>query len=312
MNYKLKLLSSWLNEHGFSKEANNPIFKKSSSCKPPFDESILLDIRNNNAILEIGARGPMVGALQELLENNNHTLNRYGIDCIFGSETKGALKSFQRKFNLSESGILDSNSLSYLSLSLLFSALTSDSIGAVDQHISDDDFPRWSNLGEFRRRSSNFHKIDDGKNNYRSAIPKQSIDFFKYLNQKYKIKNIVNLKSDKGEGNLVRQAGLNYLSIPLGSSPPSEPEWQQIKALLASGDTLVHCQHGADRTGAVIARWKIEEGASTPERAYQEALSYGFKPEDHPGWTGNPGDADPNRKLRKAIYASRPAQRVDS
>ena len=139
-----------------------------------------------------------------------------------------------------------------------------------------------------------------------------SVDFFRYLDQKYGIKNIVNLKSDKGEGGLVRQAGLNYLSIPLGSSPPSESEWQQIKALLASGNTLIHCRHGADRTGAVVARWKIEEGMVTPEEAYQEALSYGFKSEDHPGYSGNPGDADPNKKLRRAIYRSRPTQRVNS
>ena len=104
MNHKLKALSIWLNTHGFIKEANNSIFKNAGNCNPPFDKNILDDIKNNNTILEIKSRGQMVGALQELLENSGYTLNQFGIDCIFGPETKGKLKSFQRDFGLEAHG----------------------------------------------------------------------------------------------------------------------------------------------------------------------------------------------------------------
>ena len=171
----------------------------------------------------------------------------------------------------------------------------------ISVHELDERFSDWSRLGIHRKRKSNFHKIEDGKNNYRSAIPEESADFFVYLKDKYGIKNIINLKSDGGEGELVRQAGMTYLHVPLGSRPPSESNWAQIKSLLSSGNTLVHCRHGADRTGLVVARWKIEQGLMNQEEAYEEALSFGFKEEDHPGYGRGP---DPNRRLREGIFSS--------
>ena len=172
-------------------------------------------------------------------------------------------------------------------------------------------FSEWSTPGQYRKQKSNFHKIEDGKNNYRSANPIQDVNFFYYLFGKYRIRNIVNLKADSGEGAIVSQIpGLNYLNVPLSSRPPSEGDWARIKALLSSGNTLIHCRHGADRTGLIVARWKIETGLSNQQQAYDESLRYGFKPEDHPGY--GPSGADPNRRLREGIFSSRRVQENNS
>ena len=170
-------------------------------------------------------------------------------------------------------------------------------------HELDERFSKWSTVGQRKGGGTNFNRVGDGKNNYRSAIPQQNTQFFVYLKSKYGIENIINLKADSGQGKYVEEAGLNYLNIPLGSRPPSDSQWAEIKVLLSGGNTLIHCRHGADRTGAVIAKWKVENNMLSPEEAYQEALSYGFKAADHPGYTGNSEDADPNKRLRSFILS---------
>lgn len=310
--------------------------RKSRGCSPPFDETLMADIKFGKT-LSIGARGPEVGYMQTLLENNGVSLPRFGIDCIFGPETKGALKEFQNRNNLEDSGILNNSLLSLLEDGPQISGvpdqlepLVEGSEQASDRqatvHDMDKMFKDWSSIGIHTGRGSNFHRIGAGKNNYRSAIPPQSADFFRYLKEKYGIKNIINLKSDGGEGELVRAVkGLKYIPIPLGSRPPNSSDWEQIKALLDSGDTLIHCRHGADRTGATIAKWKIERDIMEPGPAFEEALTYGFKKDTHPGYPEKlkrchkmPEETDeqrakkqkciddvpdPNKKLRRWVFS---------
>ena len=45
------------------------------------------------------------------------------------------------------------------------------------------------------------------------------------------------------------------------------------------GDTLIHCTHGADRTGGYISRAKIEMDGVDPKAAQEDAVSnYGMDP----------------------------------
>ena len=158
-------------------------------------------------------------------------------------------------------------------------------------------FPEWSRPGAKIGGGTNLDTVGDGLNNYRSAQPPKDEAFYRFLKEKYGIQNIISL-NHKNHNAEAAAAGLSYLHVPLGSKPPSDPKWQQIKAILGQGNTLVHCTHGADRTGAIIAKWKIEQYGESCKSAYNEALKYGFKSQSHPGYGKGP---DPNRDLRGFI-----------
>ena len=113
-----------------------------------------------------------------------------------------------------------------------------------------------------------------GKNNYRSAYI-NSFDQLKMLRDTYGIKHVINLAKDSmkkqddpnfgcaGMNNpceplWAAELGLTYLPVYMGSQPPSDAEWEEIKKLLVKGNTLIHCTHGVDRTGTIAARWRKE------------------------------------------------------
>ena len=61
------------------------------------------------------------------------------------------------------------------------------------------------------------------------------------------------------------------------------PSKQQVNAFLSaigksSGKVYVHCLHGQDRTGTMIAMYRIAHDGWDANRAYQEMLSCGFRP----------------------------------
>ena len=66
-----------------------------------------------------------------------------------------------------------------------------------------------------------------------------------------------------------------------GLTPPTRMEITRILALLEDGVTgavFVHCMRGADRTGAVIAAYRIDHDSWDNSGALKEALSFGMNP----------------------------------
>ena len=92
------------------------------------------------------------------------------------------------------------------------------------------------------------------------------------------------------------------------NKPPSESDWSKFNNAMKAGNALVHCHHGADRTGAMIARWEIENGEKSTDEAYASALRYGFKEKD---FKYRGGKKDPNRYLREYIFNSEPKHFYD-
>jgi protein tyrosine phosphatase (PTP) superfamily phosphohydrolase (DUF442 family) len=99
------------------------------------------------------------------------------------------------------------------------------------------------------------------------------------------VTTIINLRNEDvlvaQEGLMAKRFGLNYLNIPMNIF--DVPSKQQIKSFLsaidkASGKVYVHCQHGQDRTGTMIAMYRIAHDGWDANRAYQEMLSCGFRP----------------------------------
>ena len=180
-------------------------------------------------------------------------------------------------------------------------------------------------------KKSRFMKIKyDNLNNYRSARPFASVKLFDMFRTLYGIERVITLdarKYKKGTkaqlGDVVKaveDSGLEKLYVPLGSNSPDDEQWNGIKEFLSQGNTLVHCTHGVDRTGAIVAGWQIENYGKDKNTVFNEALSFGFKPRTHPGYKYlknedgtyqrdangkkiyDPSGKDPNKHLRRWIY----------
>ena len=95
------------------------------------------------------------------------------------------------------------------------------------------------------------------------------------------VRRMVTLNSDKPElADWCRQLGIEHVHAPLDDGSPDEEGWgklgETVSDFLLSVPTYVHCRHGMDRTGGVLAKLRTEMGWPC-ELAYKEAKSFGFK-----------------------------------
>lgn len=126
----------------------------------------------------------------------------------------------------------------------------------------------------------NFHKVDDQV--YRGGQP--TSEGFKSLAD-LGIKTVVDLRligehSQADERKIVTGLGMRYVSIPMhGMATPKDDQVAAVQALFndtSSGPVFVHCKRGADRTGAVVAVYRISHDRWDNQRALSEAKSNGM------------------------------------
>lgn len=124
----------------------------------------------------------------------------------------------------------------------------------------------------------NFGRINDGL--YRGAQPDEiGIKNLKHLG----IKMIINLRMPK-EASKVEPAqaeanGIIYTNVPLtGLGRPTDSQISKILSLIESSPSpvFIHCEHGCDRTGTIIACYRIKHNQWTSASALQEADEYGM------------------------------------
>jgi len=134
--------------------------------------------------------------------------------------------------------------------------------------------------GSYDTNLPNFQKVDDHV--YRGAQPTEA--GFKDLAQ-LGTKIVVDLRevgehSQAEEQRIVTGLGMKYISIPMkGMSTPKDDQVAAVLALLNdtdSGPVFVHCRRGADRTGTIIAVYRIVHDRWNNKRALTEAKSYGM------------------------------------
>lgn len=125
----------------------------------------------------------------------------------------------------------------------------------------------------------NFHQVEPHL--YRGAQPTPA--GIKDL-AKLGVKTVVDLREgsehSRFEKNVVNAAGMRYVSVPLkGFGAPSDEAVATILHLLddsSAWPVFIHCKRGADRTGTLIACYRIVHDHWDNEKALKEAKLYGM------------------------------------
>jgi protein tyrosine/serine phosphatase len=148
----------------------------------------------------------------------------------------------------------------------------------------------------------NFYKINSDL--YRSAQP--TAIGMEQLRQQMGIKTIINLRTFHSDADEIGSTGLLNERLHLKAWHIEDEDVIKVMRILANkenGPYLIHCQHGADRTGLMCAMFRIIYQGWTKEGAIDEMVNGGYV--FHHEWTNiiryiQSADID---KLKNAIQA---------
>mgnify|MGYP003343930776 CR=1 FL=1 len=132
----------------------------------------------------------------------------------------------------------------------------------------------------------NFHVIPDGKNNYRSAQIPVKLDGKEYLSSiidKYGIKKIIRFNGDgrdgrhrsshpvtniKDEEKLAKSKGVEFYKLS------ATRDQDKVNTLLSGGNVLIHCAHGADRTGGNVGGYLFDINWGDTKKIWDYTTKY--------------------------------------
>jgi tyrosine-protein phosphatase SIW14 len=120
---------------------------------------------------------------------------------------------------------------------------------------------------------SNIYKIDEHV--YRSEQPHS--DEMITLNE-YGIKSVLNLRSVRNDNREAKGTTLTLHHVPINTWRMSYEDLIKSLVILENSDkpVLVHCLHGSDRTGCVIAAYRMIHYGWTKEEAIKELVEGGY------------------------------------
>lgn len=126
---------------------------------------------------------------------------------------------------------------------------------------------------------ANFHVVNERL--YRGGQP-SDLGFQNLA--KMGVRTVLDLREpdgrSQGEKKVVEAAGMKYVNIPFyGISTPTPAQVANALSVLndkVNGAVFVHCRRGADRTGLVIASYRISHDGWANEKALGEAKGFGM------------------------------------
>lgn len=135
-------------------------------------------------------------------------------------------------------------------------------------------------IDEELRKKFNFDIIPGNQNNYRSA--QLTPDELKKVIKKYRIKNIVRMNGDGLDGKhnrgsasvdrsqeekICKDLGVQYYFFNSHNGYQAGKGYtksiKNTSDILSKGNTLIHCAHGADRTGGMVGAYLKNSGIIT-------------------------------------------------
>jgi protein tyrosine/serine phosphatase len=150
----------------------------------------------------------------------------------------------------------------------------------------------------------NLHRIDESL--YRSAQPtREGLLGVVGLG----VRTVVNLRSGHSDSKLLEGTNLHHLDVPLHAWHVEDAEVVRVLKVVtdpAGAPYLLHCQHGADRTGLISAMYRLVVQRWSREEAIRELVAggYGY----HPIWknlTDYLATVDVD-KIRRMVAATQP------
>lgn len=126
---------------------------------------------------------------------------------------------------------------------------------------------------------------------YRGGVPDE---FAMKQLKKIGIKTIVNLRGasnseisqEKEEKEVASKMSFNYINIPVSYEKPITRTMIKKFFDIANDEKnqplYIHCYHGRDRTGAMVALYKIKFEGISGKSALEEMKKFGFEPKDFP------------------------------
>lgn len=207
---------------------------------------------------------PKVAELQKILKDKNYYLGKFGsnkdgVDGKYGPFTKAAHLALKQGITPTE--FIEKRE-----------EMAQDFITDVDDSTLKNEF--------------NFHIIPDGKNNYRSAqipVTIKGKDYLSNVIDKYNIKTIIRFNGDgndskhhsthpqtsiESEKNLAESKGVKFFKLS------STKDQDKVNSLLSQGNVLIHCAHGADRTGGNVGGYLMSIGFGDTDKIWKYTTQY--------------------------------------
>jgi protein tyrosine phosphatase (PTP) superfamily phosphohydrolase (DUF442 family) len=126
----------------------------------------------------------------------------------------------------------------------------------------------------------NFARVAPGI--YRGGAPTfRGMERLKAMGVRTVIDLRIERKGQREEAAAAEALGLKRTRIPMGREAPTAKQVATFLDTLADPagrPVFVHCQHGADRTGAMVGIWRARRQNWGWDRIWPEMRRYGFKP----------------------------------